>query len=355
LDNKSPVNPGKYIFIAILLILGFFCFKLIQPFLSYILLGLIFSVALNPIYSALSNKFKSKRAASIVTVLLVLLIIIIPTFFIVGSLVKQTTSFFGSINEESFTSFNNYLVEHLGPKADLTERLTGIVSTFQQFLLSSAFKIAGSVTDIVIGLFIMFSIMYYGFLQGEDRMQKISHIAPFSPERGYALINKIKNVTKAVIYGEVLIALAQGILGGLGFLIVGIGNPIFWGFLIAVFAFLPLLGSGMITIPAGIILIATNNALGGVFLLVYGLAVVGGIDYMLRPKIISGGSEIHPLTALIGVFGGLKLFGFTGIIIGPTIAALFVALVSFYYEDYLKANTKKKVLSDNKKKRNKKS
>lgn len=343
LESKAPANPGKYIFIAILLVLAYFCFRLIQPFLSYILLGLIFSVALNPVYSALSNRLKSKKAASIITVLLVLLIIIIPSFFIVGSLVKQTTSFFGSINEESFSQFNDYLVERFGPRADLGDRLTEIVLTFQQFLLSSAFKIAGSVTDVVIGLFIMFSLMYYMFIQGEESVKKMAGIIPFTPERSLALLGKIKNVTKAVIFGEVLIALTQGLLGGIGFLIVGIGNPVFWGFLIAVFAFLPLLGSGMITIPASIILIANHNALGGVFLLVYGLLVVGGIDYFLRPRIISSGSKIHPLTALIGVFGGLKLFGFTGIIIGPTIVALFVALISFYYEDYMKAYTKKKV------------
>ncbi len=342
MDNKVSVHPGKYIFIAILLILAYFCFRLIQPFLSYILLGLIFSVALNPFYSALSNKLKNKRAASIVTIMLVLLIIIIPSFFIVGSLVKETTSFFSTINEESFSEFNNYLVERLGPRADLSERLTEMVLTFQQFLLSSALQIAGSVTDIVIGLFIMFSIMYYMFIQGEESVKKMAGFVPFTLERGAALLSKIKNVTKAVIFGEVMIALLQGFLGGIGFLIVGIGNPIFWGFLIAVFAFLPLLGSGMITIPAGIILIANDNALGGIFLIAYGLIIVGGVDYLLRPKIISGGSEIHPLTAMIGVFGGLKLFGFTGIIIGPTIAALFVALISFYYEDYVKSNTKKK-------------
>ena len=103
-----------------------------------------------------------------------------------------------------------------------------------------------------------------------------------------------------------------------------------------ILSFLPVVGTGFVWGPAGIIELVQGNIVGGIFLLVYGFFIVGGIDNLLKPKIISGKGKIHPIVALIGVLGGLKLFGFIGIIIGPLIAALFIAMVEFYYEDYVK-------------------
>lgn len=337
--DKDKV-PSKYIFIALLLIITYLFFRLVQPFFTYVLLGIIFTVALNPVYLILCKVFKNKKVSSLVTVLLVLLVVIIPSFFIIGSLVKQTTSFFSSIDANSFNQINDYVVEHLGPRADLKERLGEALVNIEGFLLSSALKIAGSVADIIIGLLIMFSMMYYGFVNGENYIKNISEVLPFSRGRSEKLMDKIRKITKTVIYGEVLIALIQGALGSMGFFIVGISNPVFWGFIMAILAFLPIVSSGLVWLPAALILIFQHQVANGFFLIIFGIVFIGGIDYFLRPTIISKGSSIHPLTAMIGAFGGLKLFGFPGIVIGPMIAALFMALFSFYYEDYM--NDKKK-------------
>jgi predicted PurR-regulated permease PerM len=133
------------------------------------------------------------------------------------------------------------------------------------------------------------------------------------------------------------VALLQGTLGAAGFIMVGIPNPIFWGFIMTVLAFLPipLLGTGLVWIPAGIILIRNGDIIGGIFILLYGLLIVSSIDNVIKPHIISGKGKIHPVVALLGLIGGLKLFGFIGIIIGPLIAALFIAMVGFFYEDYV--------------------
>ncbi|MFH0869827.1 MAG: AI-2E family transporter [archaeon] len=328
--------PSKYVFIALLLILAYLFFRLVQPFFTYVLLGIIFTVALSPLHLLLCKVFKNNKVSSLFTVLLVLLVVIIPSFFIVGSLVKETTNFFSSIDSDSFNQVNDYAVAHLGPRADLKERLGQALVNIEGFLLSSALQIAGSVADILIGLLIMFSIMYHGFVNGEHYMKNISEVMPFSKSRREKLMDKIRKVTKSVIYGEVLIALVQGTLGALGFFIAGIGNPVFWGFIMAILAFLPFVSSGLIWLPAALIMISQHQVVNGVFLIIFGLLLVGGIDYFLRPTIISKGSSIHPLTAMIGVFGGLKLFGFPGIVIGPMIAALFMALFSFYHEDYMK-------------------
>ena len=95
-------------------------------------------------------------------------------------------------------------------------------------------------------------------------------------------------------------------------------------------------GTGLVWVPAGIILIIQHNVLGGIFILVFGFVMIAGVDNFLKPKIISGKANIHPIVALIGVLGGLKVFGLFGMIIGPVIAALFITMSEFFYEDYVK-------------------
>lgn len=327
---------SRYVFIALLLILLYLAFRLVQPFFTYIFMGVILTIAIYPLYAWFAKRIKNHKVSSIIVIVLILLLLVIPSFIIVGVLVKQTAGFISSFNAESLAKINNYVTSFLGPEADLRENFRELLTGVRDFMVKSAVAIAGSVAEIAIGLFIMFFIMYYGFVEGDNWVQQLREFIPFTKERREKLVKEIKSVTQAVIYGQIFIALLQGTLGGLGFLIVGISNPVFWGFVMTLLAFIPVLGTGLVWIPGGVIEIIKGNLLGGIFLLVYGFFIVAGIDNLLKPRIISGKGKIHPVVALIGVLGGLKLFGFLGIIIGPLIAALFIAMAGFFYEDYVK-------------------
>jgi predicted PurR-regulated permease PerM len=248
-----------------------------------------------------------------------------------------------SFDETSFEKINQYFVrvnsqviKLLGPNADLKGNIDKILSGIKDFVINSGAAILGSIAEAILGLFVMFFIMYYSFMEGYNWTQQLKEFLPFTKERRDKLVKGIKGVTHAVIYGQVFIALLEGILGGVGFLIVGIHNPVFWGFIMTVLAFIPLVGAGLIWVPAGIIEIVNHNVLGGIFIMVFCFFVFTVIDNLLRPRIISGKGKIHPIVGLIGVLGGLKLFGFLGIIIGPIIAALFITMAEFFYEDYMK-------------------
>ena len=331
---------SRYVFIALLLILLYLALRLVQPFFTYIFLGLILIVAVYPFYTWFTKRIKHKRLSSIIAIVLILLILIIPSFFAVSALVKQTVSFINIADEGALDNVNNYVVSILGPKADITDNINKFLVNVKDFIARSAFVIAGSVADIVLGLFIMFFIMYYGFVEGEKWLSQISDVIPFNKHRRKKLVKEIKDVTQAVIYGQIFVAVLQGTLGGIGFFIVGIKNPVFWGFVMTILAFLPVVGTGLIWFPAAFIELANKDIIGGIFLLVYGFFIVAGIDNIIRPRIISGRGRIHPIVALIGVLGGLKVFGFLGIIIGPLIAALFIKMAEFFYEDYVKKGLK---------------
>ena len=330
---------SKYIFIALLLILLYLTFRLFQPFFNYIFLGAILTIAVYPLYKWFAKRIHNKQVSSIIAIILILLILVIPSSIIISALVKQTASFINNFDAKSLENINTYVVKALGPRADLQENLNEFLNEIKNFVIKSAPSILGSVAESVLGLFVMFFIMYYGFIEGDRWMKRIKEFIPFTKQRSDKLVREIKNVTQGVIYGQIFIAILQGTLGGIGFFIVGLPNPVFWGFVMTILAFLPIVGTGMVWGPAGIIEIVNGNVWWGIFLLVYGFFIVSGIDNILRPRIISGKGKIHPIVALIGVLGGLKVFGFLGIIIGPLIAALFIAMAEFYYEDYVKGKT----------------
>jgi predicted PurR-regulated permease PerM len=139
-----------------------------------------------------------------------------------------------------------------------------------------------------------------------------------------------------VLYGQVLTAVVQGSVATLGFIIFGLSNWAFWGAVTIVMAFLPVIGTPIIWVPAAVGMILDGNYGAGIGLLVYGIVVIINIDNLVRPKLVSDRSKVHPVLVIIGVLGGLKMVGFSGMLVGPLILALLVALVKFFEDVYLK-------------------
>jgi len=164
--------------------------------------------------------------------------------------------------------------------------------------------------------------------------EEIKELVPLRKKYKYKLINETEKVLKGVLYGQVLTAIIQGAIGGLALFVLGVPNSLFWGFIMVILSFLPLVGTPIVFVPASIILIAQGHVISGIILLIIGFVVIMNVDNVIKPKLISSKSKIHPVVALIGVLGGLALFGFVGIIIGPIIIALLNVLLIFYREEF---------------------
>ena len=154
-----------------------------------------------------------------------------------------------------------------------------------------------------------------------------------------SLFYEVRTVTQAVLYGQVLTAVIQGSLGAFGLLVFGISNWLFWGAIMIIMAFLPVLGTPIIWVPAAVGKILEGDMTRGVGLLIFGATIVMNIDNFLRPRLVSGRTKVHPVLILIGVLGGLKVFGFIGMLVGPLILAILVAIIKFYEQAYLKPPT----------------
>jgi predicted PurR-regulated permease PerM len=142
-------------------------------------------------------------------------------------------------------------------------------------------------------------------------------------------------MTKAIVLGQLVVALVQGVCGGLGFLIFGIDGAVLWGLIMTILSFIPLLGSFLIWLPAGIVQLIQHNYYSGIGILLWGAIVVSNIDNLLRPRLVKKRTNVNPVITLLGAFIGLDFFGIIGIVVGPLILALFFVLVQMFRQEYI--------------------
>jgi predicted PurR-regulated permease PerM len=307
---------------------------IVRPFLTYIVLAAILTYALFPVYEFLHGRLRHAGISSAIAILVAMLLIMLPTFFLVSELVRQVSGAYTNFHAENVQYVADYLSGLTGNRINFRDLLDSSLDQIRRSIVDLAPNIVGSVTELGLGLFVMFFVMYYGFREGESFIARIKQLLPLDPVLKESLFYEIRTITQAVLYGQVMTAVIQGALGGLGLLIFGISTWIFWGAIMVIMAFLPLLGTPIIWGPAAVVQILSGNTARGIGLLIYGAVLVLNIDNVIRPRLVSGRTKLHPVLILIGVFGGLKIFGFIGLLVGPLILALLVAFIKFYEQVY---------------------
>ena len=289
-----------------------------------------------------------------ITSALVIVIITLPLFFMLNTISKEARTIYifsrQKMISESFITecqpadkplciINNYISE----KADdpqlryyfdttVKEATTKITDTISNILFS--------IPIFILHLFIVLFVMFFLFKDGKIFVDKIERILPLKGKYRNHVFKKLNDMAYAVVYGSIIIAIIQGTLGGIGFLIFGLPSPLLWGLIMIFTALIPYIGSSVIWFPASLILLfngyvnmETTLVIKGILLMLYGIFVVGTIDNILKPKIIGNKGGLHPVLVLLGVVGGLNFLGFVGIIVGPIILAMLVTFIKIYEEE----------------------
>ncbi len=321
---------AQYALGILFLVLLYLSYLLIQPFLTYIIFGLILVYLFFPVYKRFSPKLGA-RWTSILILTFILIIFILPSGFIISKLVSESVNAYNTFNTLSIKEPK--FLSHLTGIPNLDTILQQVAGKVKDFMVTGAPSIIGSVTSIALGLFIMFFLMYYAFIDGERWIASIRRSLPLKEGEKTRLFKRIGSITNAVMYGQFLTAVIQGSLGGLLFLIFGIPNPVFWGVIMIILSFIPFLGTPLIWVPAGVIALAKGQYLSGIGVLVLGTLVVMNIDNLLKPYLISSRDKLNPVLVLLGVLGGLKLFGFVGILLGPLVLALLQTVTELFREE----------------------
>ena len=324
---------GKYTFVIFLLLILYISFLIVKPLLPYIVLAFVLGSAMYPLTKGFNQRIKNKTIVAFIMILLVLVILILPLSYTVGNLINQASGVYKSFDPQIIDEISDYLSGVSGKEVDVNAYLIKSISEIRNYIISSIPEFIESISGMVLGLFVMFFTLFYIVRDGETIKKSLSDLVPLNDEYKTRLIEDIDKVTRGVINGQVLTAVIQGIVGGLGFFIFGVPNPIFWGFIMVILAIIPLLGTAMIWVPAGVIELMSGNYVSGVGILLFGAIIVGNLDNLLRPRLISGKTKVHPVVILIGFLGGLKLMGIIGFIVGPVILAILLTLIRFYNRD----------------------
>jgi predicted PurR-regulated permease PerM len=350
---KSEVYQ-KIIFTLIFIALIVVSFLIIKPFLTAVLTGIIFSYIFYPLYSRINKKISNKNVSSLITSFLVILIITLPLFFVLNTVSKEAyTTYLLSRQKLADSQFLTPCEPADKPLCEAVNYFTDKVNDpkvkyyFDTTIKGVTTRITESISDIlfsipifILDLFIVLFVMFFLFRDGKIFVDKIERIMPLKGKYRRHVFKKLNDMAYAVIYGSIIIAIIQGTLGGIGFLIFGLPSPLLWGIVMIFASLIPYIGSSIIWFPASLMLIfngyinmETNLIIKGILLMLYGIFIVGTADNILKPKIIGDKSGLHPVLVLLGVVGGLAFLGVVGIIIGPIILAMLVTFIKIYEEE----------------------
>ena len=349
---------SKYFFILFVILMITLVFVVIRPFIGALLASIILSYLFFPLYKWLKSKVKNENLSALIVSFVVILLLILPLFFVLNTLTKEAYvtyliskqkiaevgGFLQNCNEDTspFCWFFHYIGDFFSdPKVKY--HLQNSVEKATSYIIDSASDLVFSIPKFVLNFFIIIFTMFYLFKDGPKAFKDLRKLLPLRDIYKKHLFEKFGKVTFAIIYGYVVVAIVQGIFGGIGFLNFGIPSPLIWGIIMAFAALIPFIGTGIIWIPAALIklfngILSGNNAeiIGGILFILYGMIIISGIDNVIRPKIIGDKAKVHPVLILVGVLGGLYLFGFIGVIVGPLILTLFATFVKAYEIDKLR-------------------
>ncbi|WP_342330048.1 AI-2E family transporter [Pedobacter sp. FW305-3-2-15-E-R2A2] len=315
--------------LLIIIILGCLIAYSLQGIFSSILGTLVLYTILRPVFLYLVEERKwNKRLSALLLLFISVLVIVLP-FYAVSTMVIEKIAELQS----DHIYFKNLIfkVKHLLPvggdfqvliEDGLKKAGTWATELFPS-LISGAF-------NIVLGLLIMYFLLYFMLIENEKFESSLLKYAPFREQNAYRFAEEMRNTTYANVLGQGLICLVQGALVSLSFYVLGYSDPLFWGVMTTFISFVPVLGPPVIFVPAALLQMANGNSFGAWAMLIFGFVVIINIDNVLRFMIAKKVGNIHPIITVIGVVIGIPLFGISGLVFGPLLLSYFILMIKIY-------------------------
>ena len=345
----------EHIFLIFILFLTFLSiyllYQILSPFLSSIVWAVLLAIVLYPLFQKFQRLFKKREVLSaLLMTLLVLIVIVLPFTLLMVSLAADAVDIYHQVEEMIKTGqlqayfekvkeipIFRWILAGLGQHIDLSQTnplplLLNNINRISTFIFNQTTVLLKGLSTLIVGFFFTLLSLYYLFKDGSHLFGRLKEIIPLPSRQRDLLIQRFEDMIYATIYGGILIAMIQGILGGLSFWVLGLPSPIFWGSAMALFSFIPIGGTALIWAPTAIILLIGGAVLKGLILLGLGIFVISMVDNILKPLFISTRTNIHPLLLFFAVLGGIQAFGLIGLVAGPLIATLFLTLIEIYIQ-----------------------
>jgi predicted PurR-regulated permease PerM len=329
-------------FLALLIAVSLAFAWILQPFFGAVFWGAVLAIVFMPVYAALSRRWKQRRTlAALATLSLVVLIVVLPLTLLSGMLLKEGAALYQRV-QSGETNFARYfeqvvavlpawahdLLEHFGLTDfnELQTRITEALGRGGQAIATQVYSVGQNALDLVVGFFVMLYLAFFLLRDGASLVRRIRACVPLDPGHRQHLAAKFITVIRATVKGNILVAAVQGALGGLAFWFLGIKGALLWSVVMGFLSLLPAIGAGLIWLPVALYFLVTGAIWQGVTLIVYGVLVIGLVDNVLRPILVGKDTQMPDYLVLISTIGGMAVFGINGFVIGPVIAAMFMAV-----------------------------
>ncbi len=338
-DNGTRIEDGGFLLLVILISLALAW--VIEPFFGAILWGLVAAILFAPLNRRLLLAMPGWRnGAALTTLLVIIALVIVPAIIIGMALLQEAMLFYGKIRsgDIDIAEYIQQLQGVLPHWASSWMRRSGLtnfntardmlgagVASGVRTLATQAFLVGQSAFSFLVALGVMLYLTFFLLRDGEALAAKVGRAVPLHGPQRDALATKFVAVIRATIKGSVVVAILQGMVGGTVFWMLDIEGALLWGVLMGFFSLLPAIGTGLIWVPIAIYLLATGAIWQGVVLVLCGVFVIGMVDNILRPILVGRDTRMPDYVVLISTLGGIEAFGFNGFVIGPVIAALFIA------------------------------
>jgi predicted PurR-regulated permease PerM len=351
--KKGPNNSTPFstiVFIAFLLGVLYLFYLVIRPFLLDLFVATVTAMVFSPLYRKILKFFKGRKIPSaLATLFLILFIFLVPLSLFSGLITAQSLDLYEKISKGlqdgslqkainlKLVYFNLFFDRwHIDLQAlRLEEQIGKILTTFSEFIYTEMTALARGVASFFLDLVIVLFVTFFLLIDGEKFLAEIRMLSPLEVGHYDRILSQLTVTIKATLKGSIVVALAQGFLGGLGFWIFGLPSAAFWGMCMVFSSVIPLIGTSIIWIPGAVYLAFTSSFWLAVGLALWGTLIVSGADNVLRPFLLKGSANLHPLLTFLSVLGGIIYFGFLGFILGPVLLSFLMTLFEIYKMDYL--------------------
>jgi predicted PurR-regulated permease PerM len=336
----------RVLFLALVALFAYLLYLIFSPFLVPLCWAVVFTIMFLPVHQRIRRRIRGPNRAALLTTLLVTALIIVPGLLVLGIFTVQAMEVVQWAQgewEQGRTPLRDFL-ERAFPMQGFLDRLAerGISEEqvtewgrqkLQQlggFIVGQAGRLLRNFVFLLFDLFVLLFATFFLFRDGGELLERLRRALPLDETVREGLIYIGHNVLYASVFSSLVVAAAQGALGGLLFWLLGIGAPVLWGIVMAFLSLLPILGAWMVWVPAALYLVGVGEYLKAVILVVVGALVISMVDNVLRPILLSGRAEMNGLLVFISILGGIAAFGLLGIVLGPILVAFASALLEFY-------------------------
>jgi predicted PurR-regulated permease PerM len=338
--TTSDIHAKTFLLLLLLITVAFGW--IMMPYFGAIFWAAVLAILFAPFHRRVEARFKKRPVlAALATLSLCLVLVILPIILITLSLAQEGTALFqkvqsGEINigeylQRIFAALPDWVHSimrrfGLDSVATLQSRLSTAVVEGSRFIATNVLDIGRNTFDFIVSFFVMLYLLFFLLMDGRALAARIQRAIPLSVENKKNLFEKFTTVTRATVKGNFLVAAAQGALGGLAFWALGVQGPLLWAVVMTFLSLLPAVGAALVWAPVALYFLVTGAVWKGLALIAFGVLVIGLIDNVLRPVLVGKDIKMPDYLVLVSTIGGMAIFGLNGFVIGPIIAAMFMAL-----------------------------